>query len=103
MTSTLRNVLAGAAVFVLPVLLALQGCQARWPKTSQSAGRTPVLYPDYGDTVVAPNVAPLNIQIKAPGVRFRARRSGEKGGESKFRPATAPSVGRRAPGGGCSK
>ncbi len=81
MTLPLPNNMARAAALMLAVLLALLGCQTRWPQTAQPAGRTPVLYPDYGDTVVAPNIAPLNLQIKEPGVRFRARLSGENGGE----------------------
>lgn len=75
-----RNILRAAAVLVLPLLLALQACQTHWPAAAQPARRRPVVYPDYGETVVPPNIAPLNVQIKEPGVRFRARIEGEKGG-----------------------
>ena len=69
-----------AATLVLPVLLVLSACQARWPEGAQPVSRRPVLYPDYGETVIAPNIAPLNFEIKEPGVRFHARVAGEKGG-----------------------
>lgn len=68
-----------AAAFVLPVLLALSACQARWPDDPQLVSRRPVLYPDYGETVIAPNIAPLNFSIRESGARFLARISGEKG------------------------
>jgi hypothetical protein len=69
-----------AATLVLPALLALTACQARWPEGAQPVSRYPVLYPDYAETVIPPNIAPLNFVIKEPGVRFLARIAGEKGG-----------------------
>ena len=68
-----------AATLVLTVLLVLPACKAHWPEKAQSVSRRPVLYPDYGDTVIAPNVAPLNFKIKESAVRFLARIAGEKG------------------------
>jgi hypothetical protein len=58
----------------------LCACQARWPENARSVSRAPVLYPDYGGTVVPPNIAPLNFQIGERGERFFARVEGEKGG-----------------------
>jgi len=69
-----------AATLILPVLFVLSACQAHWPENAQPDSRRPVLYPDYGETVIAPNIAPLNFEIKEPGVRFLARIAGEKGG-----------------------
>jgi hypothetical protein len=69
-----------AATLFFPVLLALSACQAGWPEQAQPVSRRPALDPDYGDTVVPPNIAPLNFQIDEPGVRFVARLTGEKGG-----------------------
>ena len=69
-----------AATLVLPALLVLSACQARRPERAQPVSRRPVLYPDYGETVIAPNIAPLNFEIKEPGVRFVARIAGERGG-----------------------
>jgi dipeptidyl aminopeptidase/acylaminoacyl peptidase len=69
-----------AAALVLPVLFTLSACQARWPEKAQPVSRPPVLYPDYGETVIAPNIAPLNFEIKESGVRFLARIAGDKGG-----------------------
>ncbi len=69
-----------AATLILPVLLVLPACQAHWPEDAQPVSRCPVLYPDYGETVVPPNIAPLNFEIREPGVSFRARLRGERGG-----------------------
>ena len=69
-----------AAALILPVLCLLSACQARWPEEAQPVSRAPVLYPDYAETVIAPNIAPLNFKIKEPGVRFLARLAGEQGG-----------------------
>ncbi len=69
-----------AAMLIPPMLLALCACQMRWPERASPVSRRPVLYPDYAGTVVAPNIAPLNFQIKEPGARFVARIAGEKGG-----------------------
>ena len=69
-----------ALVLVLPVVLVLGACQARWPEEAQTVSRRPILYPDYSETVVAPNIAPLNFVIKESGAKFLARAAGEKGG-----------------------
>ncbi len=69
-----------ASILVLPAFLALCACQAHWPEKAQPVARRPVLYPDYGETVIAPNIAPLNFEIKESGARFLARIVGEKGG-----------------------
>jgi hypothetical protein len=69
-----------AAALILPVLLVLPACQAHWPEDARPVSRSPVLYPDYGETVVPPNIAPLNFEVREPGVRFRARLGGERGG-----------------------
>jgi dipeptidyl aminopeptidase/acylaminoacyl peptidase len=69
-----------AATLILPALFVLSACQAHWPEDAQPVSRRPVLYPDYGETVIAPNIAPLNFEIKESGVRFLARIAGEKGG-----------------------
>ncbi|MCC7176431.1 MAG: PD40 domain-containing protein [Bryobacterales bacterium] len=80
MTSSNSNPQRLASILILPVLFALCGCQARWTEHAQRVSRPPVLYPDYGGTVIAPNIAPLNFAVKEPGVRFLARMAGEKGG-----------------------
>jgi hypothetical protein len=65
---------------VLPLLFALTGCQAPWPQGAQPVARRPALYPDYDETVIPPNLAPLHFKIKESGVRFLARIEGQKGG-----------------------
>jgi dipeptidyl aminopeptidase/acylaminoacyl peptidase len=69
-----------AAILILPVLCVLSACQARWPDEAQPVSRCPALYPDLAETVIPPNIAPLNFVVKEPGVRFLARMAGEKGG-----------------------
>jgi hypothetical protein len=69
-----------AAILILPVIFVLSACQSHWPEKAQPVSRRPVLYPNYGETVIAPNIAPLNFEIKESGVRFLARIAGEKGG-----------------------
>ena len=80
MKSPYLNPCRFAATLILPVLFVLSACQAHWPEEAQPVSRRPVLYPDYGETVIAPNIAPLNFEIKESGVRFLARIAGEKGG-----------------------
>lgn len=69
-----------AGVLIVPALLLLSACQARWAEHAQPVSRAPVLYPDYGGTVIAPNVAPLNLEVRERGARFLARLAGQKGG-----------------------
>jgi hypothetical protein len=75
-----RNPRRLAFIFILPVFFVPCGCQPHWPEKAQLVSRRPVLYPDYAGTVIAPNIAPLNFEIKESGVRFLARITGEKGG-----------------------
>ena len=67
-------------MLLLPLLWALAGCQTHWPENARPVSRRPVLYPDYAEAVIAPNIAPLNFQVKEPGVKYLARVAGEKGG-----------------------
>jgi dipeptidyl aminopeptidase/acylaminoacyl peptidase len=69
-----------AAALIMPVLFVLSACQAHWSEEAQPVSRRPILYPDYAEAVIAPNIAPLNVVIKEPGARFLARIAGEKGG-----------------------
>ncbi len=80
MKSPYSNPWRVAATLILPLLLVLPACQARWPEDAQPVSRRPVLYPDYGETVIPPNIAPLDFEVREPGVRFRARLGGERGG-----------------------
>lgn len=59
-------------------LCLLSACQPPLPD-ARPVSRRPDLYPDYADTVIAPNVAPLNFRIREPGERFVARLAGENG------------------------
>jgi hypothetical protein len=69
-----------AALLVVAALLLLFGCRTEWPQSARPISRRPVLYPDYADAVVAPNIAPLDFQIREPGTGFLARIDGDKGG-----------------------
>ena len=68
------------AIAVLPILFALSACQAHLPEKAQPVSRRPVLYPDYADTVTAPNIAPLNFVIKELGTEYFVRLAGERTG-----------------------
>jgi len=69
-----------AVLAIVPLVLSLFGCTARWPDQGISVSRTPVIYPDYFGAVVPPNIAPLNFSVREPGVDFVVRLSGERGG-----------------------
>jgi len=55
------------------------------------AGRPPHTDPDYSDTVVPPNIAPLNFAVLEPGTHYRVTISGAQGGEIDIR-SGGPSI-----------
>lgn len=46
---------------------------------SAPVGRPPRMGPDYADTVIPPNIAPLNFLVREPGARYRVRIRAEQG------------------------
>jgi hypothetical protein len=63
-------VLTAAAV----VALGLCGCAVEQPDAgSTRAGRPPRLSPDYTDTVIPLNIAPLNLSVQEPGTAYVAQ------------------------------
>lgn len=64
---------------LLPFVVILSGCQAAWPDRTTQVDRRPVLYPDYTDTFIPPNIAPMNFVVREQGARFAVRLSGERG------------------------
>ena len=62
----------------ISVLFGLAACQpeATLPDQSTPVEDQALIYPDYRDIVVPPNVAPLNIQVKSSGEEFVGRISG---------------------------
>jgi hypothetical protein len=68
------------AAIVLPVVCLLAACQARWPENATRVSRPPVISPDYAGTTIAPNIAPLNFQVKERATQFVVRLSGSRGG-----------------------
>ncbi len=53
----------------------LFGCSGTgvFPDTWVAVERTPRIRPDYVDTVIPPNIAPLNFAVQEPGVAYRVR------------------------------
>ncbi|MHB1034355.1 MAG: TolB family protein [Pirellulales bacterium] len=49
------------------------------PDQFAEVGRPPRIDPDYSDSTVPPNLAPLNFVVKEPGIEYRARISGTAG------------------------
>jgi len=47
--------------------------RAMVPERFEDAGRAPRLFPDYGDCVIPPNIAPLNFVIREEGSEYRVR------------------------------
>ena len=48
-------------------------------KNPHQAGRTAKISPDYSQTVIPPNIAPLNFMIKEEGRRFYVKIYSDKG------------------------
>lgn len=65
----------------LPVPLVLGGCgtEGVTQPAELQAGRAPSIRPDYVDTVVPPNIAPLNFIIEEPGERYVVECRGRRG------------------------
>lgn len=67
-------------LFIVALLL-LAGCKpdAAVPAQSTPITEHAVLFPDYVDIVIPPNIAPLNFQVKSPGTAFVAEIKGKNG------------------------
>ena len=65
---------------LVEILFVFSGCQkATLPDTFTEAENQAVIYPDYTDTTIPPNIAPMNFLIEEPGDRFITRISSDKG------------------------
>jgi hypothetical protein len=65
---------------ILPVIFFTSGCSAPEERTDfESAGRQPVIYPDFSGTVIPPNIAPLNFFIKEGGEDYVVRIHSKEG------------------------
>ncbi len=56
-------------------IIALVACVSfsrkdRLPEKYKEIGHTPRMHPDYSDTVIPPNIAPLNFMVLEPGLRY---------------------------------
>ena len=77
--SRLKNFIV---LFVLVMAVTLcPGCKGEKPnlEDSSSIGRQPVISPDYTDTTIPPNIAPINFFIKEPASAYYVRISSEQG------------------------
>ena len=61
------------------------------PDTWVAVQRAPRIQPDYADTVIPPNIAPLNFAIQEPGVAYRVRLHAANG-ENIDIASTSPSI-----------
>jgi hypothetical protein len=69
-----------AALLVLLVVIAGRSLAGRDLPTDWTANqRLPRIRPDYSDTVIPPNMAPLNFLVEEPGVEYRVRIYGAEG------------------------
>jgi len=70
-------------LLIAAALLLLASCRpdAAVPSQSTPVERQAVIYPDYRDIVIPPNIAPLNFQAKEAGRAFVASLRGSRGGE----------------------
>lgn len=80
-----RGILAGtiaAALLIATVTLAVRSSSvASVPETWTAVDRLPHVRPDYAGIVIPPNIAPLNFAVEEPGVEYRVRIYGKRGGE----------------------
>ena len=49
------------------------------PTECDAVRRPPRIRPDYSETVIPPNIAPLNFLVEEPGVEYRVRIHGAEG------------------------
>ncbi len=68
----------GLAVILSIVLFRIKGAGSP-PKDFALMNRAPVINPDYSDTVIPPNIAPLNFYIKEPADKYYVRIFSDKG------------------------
>jgi Tol biopolymer transport system component len=73
-------VAAAAALLALSAVVAWY-CLAGWdlPSECAAAGRPARIRPGYSQTVIPPNIAPLNFLVEEPGVEYRVRIHGTEG------------------------
>jgi hypothetical protein len=70
----------GCGAICVLMLALLVGClPAAAPAPPGLSERLPVISPDYRDTVIPPNIAPLNFHVQEPGRRYRVRLHGPVG------------------------
>jgi len=78
-----RKLILGAtavALLALPVVVAWWWLAGRdLPTEYAAAQRLPRIRPDYSETVIPPNIAPLNFLVEEPGVEYRVRIHGAGG------------------------
>lgn len=66
-------------IFLLIGLFFVFGCDNAPNENCTSVGRHPGIRPDYGDTVIPPNIAPLNFTVEEPGSRYFVRIYSDQG------------------------
>ncbi|MBU6398797.1 MAG: PD40 domain-containing protein [Verrucomicrobia bacterium] len=83
LTWSLRRVwpgLIGLLALTIGIMLGLApGRSSEPPPHARLVNRLPMLRPDYSDTVIPPNIAPLNFRVAEPGRAFWVEVRGERG------------------------
>jgi len=77
----MKNPLNQILICVLTTLCCMaMGCNPREPLDFCDLSQTPVIYPDYVNTMIPPNIAPMNFEIQMDGDVFLTKISGKNGG-----------------------
>lgn len=66
---------------VLPIFLAILfiACKTEIPENAEKTNKLPVVYPDYTELIIPPNIAPLNFLVKEKGEKYLVRFTPENG------------------------
>jgi hypothetical protein len=76
-----RHLIVGVVAAPVVALVWLLGLDASGPAADRviAMGRPPHLHPDYSNTVIPPNIAPLNFQVRDGGERYFVRIRSQQG------------------------
>jgi hypothetical protein len=65
-------------ILVIAGMTILSGCSGR-PENAADTNSVAIIFPDYYDLIIPPNIAPLNFVIRESGSKFRIEISGNSG------------------------
>lgn len=67
------------SIFLFIIIAIVVSCTDRIPKSFSESDKIPVIFPDYSELTLPPNIAPLNFVIKEQGEEFAVRISSKNG------------------------